>query len=88
MSGTNPGTWPDQEPNQMKIRDMIIETHNIPQPPPGWKPKLYTAADLKAARLETVERCLHLLDLYISNVGPLAAKKAIEMFKEEIENEN
>jgi len=48
---------------------------------------LYTAADLKAARLETVERCLYLLDLYISNVGPLAAKKAIEMFKEEIENE-
>ncbi len=72
MSGTNPGTWPDQEPNQMKIRDMIIETHNIPQPPPGWKPKLYTAAEMKAARIETVERCMD------------AAIEAMQRIREEI----
>jgi hypothetical protein len=91
MTGTNPGAWPDQEPNEpnMARKDSFI----LPKGHEYWnaredvyisKARPFTAADLKAARLETVERCLHLLDLYISNVGPLAAKKAIEMFKEEI----
>lgn len=77
MTGTNPGAWPDQWVEPVKA---TITT--IPAPVPVGL--LYTAAEMKAARLEMVERCLYLLDLYISNVGPLAAKKAIEMFKEEI----
>ena len=63
MTGTNPGTWPDQ-----------------PQE------KLYTAAEMKAARLIAVERCRDAIsDAWID--GPVTRAKcidALEKLKEEI----
>ena len=73
MSGTNPGTWPDQP-----------------------EEKLFTAAEMKAARLETVERCmlagLDCVDnpqnadlMYHGGLDGFIA--IFEKLKEEIENE-
>jgi hypothetical protein len=96
MTADNPGAWPDQVQEKLEYCPLCKVWHGDEDDGKvkarttgaivsiGATKNCFTAADLKAARLETVERCLHLLDLYISNVGPLAAKKAIEMFKEEI----
>jgi len=45
MTGTNPGTWPDQPPKWAEDLEEMPE-------------RLYTAAEMKAARIETVERCM------------------------------
>ena len=85
MTGTNPGTWPDWPP---KWADDL-------EPPE----RLYTAAEMKAARLEMVERCMTAVkgeflddpqdcegdEAY--NHAIIDASKAVEKLKEEIENE-
>jgi hypothetical protein len=75
MTGTNPGAWPDQPP---KWADDL-------EPPE----RLYTAAEMKAARLIAVERCRDAIsDAWID--GPVTRAKcidALEKLKEEIENE-
>ena len=54
--------------------------------------QLFTAAEMKAARIETVEKCLSILHRRITpqfatDLGPVKAIKEIEKLKEEIENE-
>jgi len=55
----NPGTWPDQPPKWAEDLEEMPE-------------RLNTAADLKATRLETVERCMD------------AAIEAMQRIREEI----
>jgi len=59
MTGTNPGAWPDQPPKWAEDLEEMPE-------------RLYTAAEMKAARLETVERCMD------------AAIEAMQRIREEI----
>lgn len=77
MTGTNPGAWPDQPPKWAEDLEEMPE-------------RLFTTADLKAARLETVDR----VALVIVR-GPWIHgqeswnefRAVINNLKEEIENE-
>ena len=79
MTADNPGAWPDQEQRDFARMES----------------KLFTAAEMKAARLETVERVMALAER--TKIRPFGYKDEtvyeirgdfVEKLKEEIENEN
>ena len=93
MSGTNPGTWPDDwhgDVDDGKRKAFAELDKTIP---------LYTAAEMKAAMIKAVERCLKVVknELLSSpddcetdisyDHGVNRGVWAIEKLKEEIENE-
>ena len=57
MSGTNPGAWPDQPPKWAEDLEEMPE-------------RLYTAAEMKAAKFETVERVVSALCELPSRIIP------------------
>ena len=87
MSGTNPGAWPDMEWVEP------VKKTVAPISPPKPVVQYYTAAEMKAARVETVIQCynavaeLHFVKRQF-NRSVRAALEAIDKLKEEIENED
>ena len=75
MRHDNPGAWPDQVREEVKKEPL---KHPLTGEP------LYTAAEMKAARREIVERIKVIVPAYCWSKEAI---EAIEKLKEEIENE-
>ena len=100
MTGANPGNWPDQMGTDASITMGTGAIYTAAERVEAFKAgivageaiasvALYTAAEMKAARLETVERCRIAVSVAWEE-GPVTRAKcveAVEKLKEEIENE-